>query len=255
MEANYRVSTFVGPQATGTTHSVFMHEGLAVAPALQSLSQRLDDTVVLMETCRLNDRAPRVRFFAHGHEVLRCGSGTLAAGWVLSEACGFDGDLRITTSTETVRIFKDVEGYGYGSQPLPQEALPEPSRWEAIVRTPVVDGALCGGDHDYLIAELASEQAVINARPNEDMLVEASRRALILTARTAPGYVLRYFAPQYGLREAGATGSANIQLLRYWYRRGQRGRLVARQCSISGGEFWGLPGPEAVRLYGRVSAH
>ncbi|WP_347331870.1 PhzF family phenazine biosynthesis protein [Marinimicrobium locisalis] len=251
---DYRVATFVGTGALGTAHSVFMREHLEDAPFLE-LSRHTSDTLVVLEANQHN--GPRgVKFFAHGHPVLRCGSGTLAAAWVLSEHCGHHAHqpLPLRTPQETIHVFKDAEGFGYESTPLGQRPLPDESLWQRLVGIPVQGGALCGGESDYVIVELTSQKAVRSAMPDLSALTSASSRALILTARERNHYVLRYFAPQYGQPEGGATGSANTQLLHYWYQQGCREAMFSRQCSTSGGEFWGSPGAATVRLYGRVTA-
>lgn len=254
MEPDYRVATFVGAGALGTAHSVFMKAHLDDDPYLE-FSHHTNDTLVVLETNE-HDGPRRVEFFAHGHPVLRCGSGTLAAAWVLNEQRNQHEHqpLQLRTAQETVQVFKDTSGFGYESTPLSQHAIDDPTFWQSVVGTPLQGGALCGRESDYVIAELASQEAVRSALPDSTALIKASRRALILTARERNHYVLRYFAPQYGQPEGGATGSANIQLLHYWYRQGCRDPMTARQCSTSGGEFWGTPGMTAVRLYGRVTA-
>lgn len=254
MKPDYRVSTFVGTGALGTAHSVFVREHLEAAPFLE-LSHHTSDTLILLEADG-HDRPPRVRFFANGHPILRCGSGTLAAAWVLSEQGKRSAHepMQLRTTEETVRVFKDAEGFGYESTPLRQQPLTDTRLWRRVAGSPLRGGALCGGAKDYVIAELTSEAAVRSAMPDLTALANASERALILTARENDHYVLRYFAPQYGQPEGGATGSANIQLLRYWYQQGCRAPMTARQCSTSGGEFWGTPGEDAVCLYGRVKA-
>lgn len=254
IEPDYRVATFVGTGALGTVHSVFMREHPDDAPFLE-LSHHTNDTLVVLEP---NEREGprRIKFFAHGHPVLRCGSGTLAAAWVLSERYGQQEHqpLQLRTSQETVQVFKDTEGFGYESTPLGQQPLDDVAFWQRVVGAPLQGGALCGGASDYVIVEGASQNAVRSAMPDFTALTNATKRALILTARERNHYVLRYFAPQYGQPEGGATGSANIQLLHFWYRQGCRDPMAARQCSTSGGEFWGTPGATAVRLYGRVTA-
>ncbi|WP_027329492.1 PhzF family phenazine biosynthesis protein [Marinimicrobium agarilyticum] len=257
MAPDYRVATFVGPGALGTAHSVFLREHLEEAPFLEQ-SQHTSDTLVLLEApgASKGDTPLRVRFFANGHPILRCGSGALAAAWVLSEHCGQSArtPVHLRTTEETVRVFRDGEGFGYESMPLGQQPLQETGVWQRIVGARVRSGALCGSESDYAIVELESEEMVRAAIPDLPGLTHASERALILTARENRHYVLRYFAPQYGQPEGSATGSANIQLLHYWYGQGCREAMTARQCSTSAGEFWGMPGADTVRLYGRVKA-
>ena len=59
---------------------------------------------------------------------------------------------------------------------------------------------------------------------------------------TAPGsdgvdFVSRYFAPNYGVEEDPATGSAHCVLTPYWAARLGKSRLTARQISKRVGEL------------------
>lgn len=258
MQPDYQLSTFVGAQQDGprgAPHWVFLDEGPDAATTLRALSNTMSQTLVLLENPagRSHGAPLQVQFFEHGQDVLRCGSGTLAVGWVLSEHYGKNPPPFIHTACETLQLFVDDEGYGYESLPLPQHTWSSgPTEWEPVIGQTITNAVLSGGEQDYLILELKDEAALTQARPDSAELTRMTDRALILTAPTPAGYRLRYFAPQYGLSEGGATGSANIQLLRYWYSQGQRGTLNACQCSPTGAEFWGTTGPDAVRLYGRV---
>lgn len=109
----------------------------------------------------------------------------------------------------------------------------------------------------YALLELTNANAVATARPRLKALTRYSKRALIITAPgPRPGqYVMRYFAPQYGKAEDGATGSANALLLCYWAKRLQRWHFKAQQLSATGGEFTGRYQPPRVYLYGRATTH
>lgn len=68
--------------------------------------------------------------------------------------------------------------------------------------------------------------------------------ALILTAplyatdgQSLVGYVLRYFAPNIGINEDLATGSAQCSLAPYWLARTSAPRLQVQQLSAAGGYF------------------
>lgn len=68
--------------------------------------------------------------------------------------------------------------------------------------------------------------------------------ATILTAplfaadgQTITGYVLRYFAPNIGINEDLATGSAQCSLAPYWLARSGTTRLQVQQLSSAGGYF------------------
>jgi len=112
-------------------------------------------------------------------------------------------------------------------------------------------GALAGDAHGYRVLEWPAGTELAALRPNLDAIVSDETCSVIVTQAYPTGdtffkrhrdwdFSLRYFAPQYGVSEDDATGSANAVLADYW-----RGRLPggkgadavfrARQCSKGGG--------------------
>jgi predicted PhzF superfamily epimerase YddE/YHI9 len=78
-------------------------------------------------------------------------------------------------------------------------------------------------------------------------------------AVTAPGtscdFVSRFFAPNAGVPEDPATGSAHTWLAPYWAKRLGKTSLFARQVSARGGELWCelVPERNRVRIAGQVT--
>ncbi len=76
---------------------------------------------------------------------------------------------------------------------------------------------------------------------------------------TAPGdepevdFVSRFFAPQSGIPEDPATGSAHCTLTPYWSQRLGRNDLHARQLSSRGAELWLTQCGDRVRIAGRAA--
>lgn len=102
--------------------------------------------------------------------------------------------------------------------------------------SPVAE-TLCGGPEGYRIWEWAPGTDIAKLTVERSFLLR-DKRATILTARAACGemtYSLRYLAPQYGIDEDAATGSANVVLADYWRRQQLPPPYVAHQCSPQGG--------------------
>ncbi len=201
------------------------------------------------------DGTVRVRFYQGGSEIKRCGSGALAVAAFVDQEYGLRGALKLVTCCEQVRLQKSVgDSYAYGSRPLPQRLLNPAGLWAGLLHAAPLGGALCGGSEDYVILELESEQSIALLTPDFAAIKQHSKRAVIVTAEAGEkrSYVMRYFAPQYGNDEDAATGSANVQLMRYWFRRGFRGELKAVQLSDSGGAFSGCWANGVVKLCGRA---
>ena len=97
--------------------------------------------------------------------------------------------------------------------------------------------ALAGSAQGYLVLQWPDDFDLKQLRRPTSILSKQTERALICTA-AHPGMgegeiQLRYFAPQYGVEEDSATGSAMRVLADYWYPRFSQ--LTAYQCSAGGG--------------------
>lgn len=104
----------------------------------------------------------------------------------------------------------------------------------------------------YRVFEFSPGIDIANIRVNIERLANEDR-AIIVTqamedAQTEQdgdldnkpwSYQLRYFAPQFGIEEDSATGSANAVLADYWTQAGLKPPFHVRQCSNSGGEIFG----------------
>jgi predicted PhzF superfamily epimerase YddE/YHI9 len=117
---------------------------------------------------------------------------------------------------------------------------------------PVV-AAHCGGESGYLVLQWPDGYGLEQLAPQLSALSARSRRALICTsAQPAVGageIHLRYFAPQYGVYEDAATGSAVRVLADYWSSRFSS--LTVRQCSPEGGRLLSRVAADHVEVGGR----
>ncbi|MGQ9426703.1 PhzF family phenazine biosynthesis protein [Gilvimarinus sp. F26214L] len=203
----------------------------------------------------LQERERRVEFHQAGREILRCGSGTLAAAHLLLRERRHTEPLQLETRAGIVRLRACGEWLGYADRPLSQVPSSRFAEWQSLLGQFLCSCRDVGGDRDYCLAEVRSEANLQALRIDSDALARFSQRALIVTAPSdEPGYdyVLRYFAPQYGNEEDGATGSANVQLGPFWQEKTRKSRLRGRQLSPSGGDFLlQVDGPE-VWVFGRT---
>ena len=78
--------------------------------------------------------------------------------------------------------------------------------------------------------------AAVNAV--SEAISQHSQRAVIATqwaGSPSIDFYQRYFAPQHGVNEDSATGSAHAVLARYWQQKRGQHQFIARQCSSAGG--------------------
>lgn len=181
----------------------------------------------------------KARFSHNGQPVRRCGSGCIAAAHALFNELHWDADFVLYTDWGRLPLVRKGSLQGFTATSLPLESCTymdadllsiQPGSW-----------LQAGGDEDYLIAVFEHDNAVKQLYPNLETICRTTRRAVIATApssRTTEDFVMRYFAPQYGNSEDGATGSANIILGHYWCAVLGKDFLHSRQLSAAGGEFF-----------------
>lgn len=176
-----------------------------------------------------------------GSPIRFCGHGSMAAAWVAFNEHDPDAAvLKFANRQQSWRARRVVTGEAdialTYARPDPQSCA-VPDFAEQCLQSKPVAAATVGSDADYLILELSGADAVKLAEPDVAAIAAASRRAFIVTARTdgvEPACVFRYFAPQYGVAEDDATGSAAVQLAAYWAPRFAAQRFTARQLSAAG---------------------
>jgi len=258
LEPAFSVSTFVARGCLGNPHAVFLHE---TAERIRRWST-VNTLFIAILLTQDGEGKLHARFFQNAREIRRCGSGNLAVAAVADRLQWYQKSYRKTltlhTACETLTLQKKAAGYYvYLARPLSQRPLLSFDFWQRLLKLPCIDGCAVGTAQDYAILEVKNWRQLANLRPDFAKLKRFSRRALIVTARekNLSRYFLRYFAPQYGNDEDQATGSANIQLLRYWRKRGLYGQLVGRQLSTAGGAFCGIDKNRWVEIGGKAIIH
>lgn len=147
-----------------------------------------------------------------------------------------------------------------GFPPMPTEPCEVLDWLPGLLGNSPVACAFAGGEDDYLIVEMAADACLENLPVPGEELVARTRRALIVTSMVVSEDALcgeqfhyRYFAPQHGVPEDIATGSAMRILAGYWQQRGLGSRLQALQRSAEGGRLWSRMEEGRVWVGGRVS--
>lgn len=102
--------------------------------------------------------------------------------------------------------------------------------------------ATAGAADGYLVLEWPAGFELASLPTPTESLAQHTKRSLIVTcaseneaAQEAESFHYRYFAPQYGVGEDAATGSAMRVLASFWQQRGLGRVLTAYQCSTEGG--------------------
>ena len=121
--------------------------------------------------------------------------------------------------------------------------------------------AVAGDGRGYLVLQWPDDYPLQTlAVPDADLRNETGRAIIATAARQklkSPGnedICYRYFAPQHGVAEDTATGSAMRILADYWDQREGMQSLVAFQCSTGGGMLYSTLDHEMVNVGGRVES-
>lgn len=194
-----------------------------------------------------------VRWFAGREEINLCGHGSLAAAalvlaqqpdWPAVKLTSRYGDLQISRSELVLPT-----GLPVFRMTLPAWPAQRPDGLSAFMQSLnmpaqhlVVTDFFATRDFVVVLETAAQVQAFV---PDFAVLRQLQPyHAFILTAplyapdgQSLVGYVLRYFAPNIGINEDLATGSAQCSLAPYWSNRLGLIQLQVRQLSAGGGYF------------------
>jgi PhzF family phenazine biosynthesis protein len=194
-----------------------------------------------------------LRWFTPTVEVDLCGHATLASGYVVTHilakerrAVVFDtlkaGPLTVTRDGDLLAM--DFPAW----PPEPKAADPRviaalglaPAQsWVAQGRT------LAVYDRAEDVAALRPDFAAMREVPGADAIATAP-------GRDGVDFISRYFAPNHGIDEDPATGSAHCVLTPYWAARLGKKQLAARQISARGGDLACTLKGDRVTLAGRA---
>jgi predicted PhzF superfamily epimerase YddE/YHI9 len=229
------VDAFTDRPFAGNPAAVCVLPAAAEAPWMQLVAREMN----LSETAFLVRQADGfgLRWFTPAVEVALCGHATLASAHVLWETGALGGSevARFNTASGLLTAARRGEWIELDMPAKPvAPAEPPPALGPALGAAPVYFGT---SQFDAL-AELETEQAVRDLKPDMALLGSLPCRGLIVTARAStPGYdfVSRFFAPRVGVPEDPVTGSAHCCLGPFWKIRLGKDDFVAYQASLRGG--------------------
>lgn len=232
-----RIQSLYGPAAEGNWHTLIYEEQAGPTDTLTPELRALPNLIKLGGT----PAALWARFYHHGHPVLRCGSANIAIAQAIRERFGVlaSGEWSLDTRAGVVWLGCDDGGVYYRDNPLPQGPLCEPHLWKQVVGANGISGCYAGGDADYCLLRVSTP--VQNLHPDLARLCDYSRRALILLYypedSASDRAQFRYFAPQYGVDEDAATGSASVQVAQFLRQCYGQTHMRLEQHSAQGGDI------------------
>ena len=242
----HHVRTFVGKYSlsrtlAGNSHIVYVisQELLNDRKRWLKISKEVDDIVV---TLSIFPGFNYVRFYQNGIEIRRCGSGSIAVASVLLKKNNQTQRYHLKSACEQLIVGRLAENeYYYETQTSEYSGAKHKGFWQRVVDTKVERLFFIGGGSDYCAAILDDEFSVKKLKIQTKLMNLLTKRALIVSApssrNTEIDYVIRYFAPQYGILEDSATGSANAMIAGYWQKRLGKRTVIGEQLSLEGGRF------------------
>jgi PhzF family phenazine biosynthesis protein len=212
-----------------------------------SLMQNIAFEMNLAETAfvvkKPDDDGYSLRWFTPSSEIDLCGHATLASAHIMWQ----DG---VEPRTETIN-FHTRSGLltaknSNGGIILDFPAVPQ----KEIEYPPELITSIGGAKPKYVgmtkwnyLIELEDENAVLNAKPDFNLMLKLPGWGTMITAQASPNgygkegydFVSRFFAPEKGVPEDPVTGSAHCALGPYWQQRLGKDNFKAYQASERGG--------------------
>ncbi len=230
-----QIDAFTAKPFAGNPAAVCVLPSARDAIWMQNVAREMN----LSETAFLvrNGDAFHLRWFTPAVEVDLCGHATLAGAHALWEEGHLKPGERARFETRSGLLTADRRG-DWIEMDFPvkaEEPADTPPRLsEALGAAFKYTGR---NQFDY-IAEVETETALRNLKPNFSLLAELPVRGVIVTARSETSgfdFVSRFFAPASGVNEDPVTGSAHCCLAPFWAKRLGKTEFLAYQASARGG--------------------
>lgn len=243
------------------TDRVFGGNPAAVVPLDKwldaALMQRIANENGISETAyfvRTGPASAELRWFTPAVEVDLCGHATLASAHVLFTELGqVASPFVFTTKGGRLSVGRKGERIELDFPARPAAPVKEPpdmarglgGKPREVYRTDLV--WLCVYETEDEVRALAPDITTLSALVPGRFIP------------TAPGkdcdFVSRFFAPDAGIAEDPATGSAHCTLVPYWASRLGKATFHARQVSRRGGELWCELAGDRVRMSGHATLY
>ena len=222
------VDTFTDRPFTGNPAAIAFVDAFPSDERMQAVAREMNLSETAFVVARTGHEHD-LRWFTPTTEVDLCGHATLAAAFLIGGRADFHTRSGLLSCHER---------NGMTELELPRWAL-EPCQLPSTPRV-LADAVWSGRAGSDWLVELPTAAAVADLDPDMSEMAALGRRAVIVTARAEPGedrradVVCRVFAPNAGIPEDPATGSAQCALGPYWAERLGRREMVCRQLSARG---------------------
>ncbi|MDB5227517.1 MAG: isomerase [Bacteroidota bacterium] len=170
-----------------------------------------------------------IKWFTPTVEIELCGHATLASAFVLFNYMNYDREeIHFTCQVGDLMVKKEGE---YITLNFPADAgitVDDVSMLEENLGLKPLN--VRKGRTKYLV-EVESEEVVQNFQPDFQKIKNIDKQVIITAKGNKVDFVSRFFAPNSGVNEDPATGSAHCVLIPYWAEKLQKQELIAHQLS------------------------
>lgn len=225
--------------------------------ALDHAPTAIPDAHIIATQCQswpIDQATIAVRCYANGRLIQCCGHGLLASAFFWQQRLHCNA-LNLQMNNSHIASWREgkLTWLSFNTLSTHRCQLPE---WVAQVfpgQQAAIVAATAGDEQGYLVLQWPDGFSLSSLPKALAIVADYTQRALICTAaqpRQGKGAIeLRYFAPQHGVIEDLATGSAMRVLSHFWSGRFQQ--LSAWQCSATGAELFANFKGQHVEIGGR----
>lgn len=213
----YQVDAFTDEPFKGNPAGVMILSFPQTAEWMQQIASEMN----LSETAFVTPQGSGfgIRYFTPTREVLLCGHATLASSHIIYEL-GLkapDETLAIKAAGANLTVKKEDDLIAMNFPVYPFQKIDIHKEFRRTIGFDPVD--MYASSYDWKIAIAASENEILHAEPEFELMKKNGLGELMITAKCDSGqadFVVRCFAPNSGIYEDPVTGSAHCALTALW---------------------------------------
>lgn len=228
----YQVDSFTNVPFKGNPAGVCITDKLMDDAIMKNIAAEMN----LAETAFvvLNGQEYIIRYFTPSHEVNLCGHATLASAHIMYEKGIVKKEAKITFRAKggILIISKVGDEIAMDFPQYKLEAIEIPTNIYEALGVRAIEAYKA--DYNWTVIVCNSEDEIINARPNYSLMQGTILGHCMITSKATTygfDFVLRCFAPDYGINEDPVTGSAHCALGPLWGRKLNKTSMNSLQVS------------------------